>query len=167
MKKILPVLALFFWLFVFKVQGQTTANVSGASGLVGGISHSYSIGEMALVHTSSTTHIIVTQGVLQPINTIMGVAESFINDLELRVYPIPTYDLLNIQSNFQNRGKLSVQLYDISGRQLIHKMWMLQEGAALNQIDLAPYASGNYFLMLQYENNEKPYFQVFKVQKLK
>lgn len=159
-------LGLALLLFSWSSQGQSTLNSTGGSKVISDNIHSYSIGEMTLVHTAENANLVVTHGVLQPFQSEVSISDIQLNPHELRLYPNPTDDILYLEANLPGPGDLNVVLYDISGRELLRKNWHLVTGKEKNSLSLQAFASGNYLLKAQVKQGENTASQSFKIQKI-
>lgn len=143
---------------------QSTINASGGGSTIGGNSFDYSIGEMTIVSTSSTSSLVVTQGLLQPTAQAPDATHDIIiaqNDLT--IYPNPTTAIVNIKPDFKKPGTLKVTLLDANGRVIEYNEWKLESGREENQLDINHLAQGNYFLQINFNNQKNTY----KIQKIK
>lgn len=143
-------------------------NCAGGSKVIGGNTYEWSFAEMLLVNTAVNPNIIVTSGVLQPVDLTVGTEEYPAVSGKVNVYPCPTADLLNIETAFDNSGKLNYQLMDITGKMLIVNQAALSSGSNVNTISLSRYPAGEYLLRILYspESGASKYTETFKVQKL-
>jgi hypothetical protein len=69
--------------------------------------------------------------------------------MNTRFYPNPTTTDLNIEIYSNNKKKISIDLFDFSGRMIMHKIADLREGINQQKLFLAPLASGTYFIELR------------------
>jgi len=121
---------------------QSSINAGGSSNNLDGIKFTYTLGQPfgAKVFVGET---IKSEGVQQPIEVINLVTglENLIN-VNINVYPNPTYDLLNIQvdkSDFQN---FNLKLKDLNGKELKFVPIKSKE----NILDLKLLPSAVYFI---------------------
>lgn len=70
-------------------------------------------------------------------------------------YPNPVRNMLNVKLEIVDPGKWNIRLLDASGRQLLNKSQMLQEGAQNLTFPMANFAKGLYLLVMQNENGEQ------------
>ena len=77
---------------------------------------------------------------------------SSIKDLEL--YPNPTQNLLRLSFTSQSSFPYSYIIYDISGRKVADKKIGLVSGSYTEQVSLAKFSSGAYFLVLKSGKNK-------------
>lgn len=131
----------------------------------------WSFGESMAIETMSSPNIIVTNGVLQP-----GTHDPAIvfNDGawdrdEIKVLPNPTQNMLEIDFFSKHQGKITMNLYDESGRFLSNKQFDYYGTGRIERWDLARYPSGMYFLNIQLEPTGTSVAKKgsFKVQKIK
>lgn len=163
MKKIF--ICLFAMLLAVATQAQSTLNSSGSSAFINGNTFSYSIGEMALVHTATGSNIVVTQGVLQGSGVAVGISYTKLTDQEFKVYPNPTRDILNLEANLSEKADLKLKLYDISGRELLAKDWKVSAAVEQTRLSLQSYIAGNYILHVQYKKDGEVFLQSYMIQK--
>ncbi len=102
---------------------------------------SWSIGE-PIVETYEGSSMNVTQGFHQP--DIHVVSVSNFQDIEISVYPNPTSDLININSEEQ----LNIRVFDAAGREVMSTT----TNNTSNQIDLSDLSRGAYTFV--FESNE-------------
>lgn len=145
--------------------GPSTLNSTGGHNTIGGNTYEYSIGEMSLVNTASSSSIIVTQGILQPSSNTSKIQFASITDSEMKVFPVPTASILNIHPAFSNGGVLHLNLLDAAGKNVVNKKISLSSGKEMQQLDIQAYASGNYLLNISYETPSGTFQKVFKIQK--
>jgi hypothetical protein len=143
-------------------------NCAGGSKVIGGNIYDWSFAEMMLVNTATSSNLIVTSGLLQPVDLNVGTEEFQAATGNVKVYPCPTVDLLNIETSFANSGKLDYQLLDMSGKLLLVNKASLSNGSNINFLSLSAYPAGEYVLRIVFspENGISKFTQTFKVQKL-
>ena len=112
------------------------------------------IGEVFNQYNANSNIIIET--ILDITNATLSTTE-FNGSNQIKVYPNPTNDLVNIQ--FKSDFKGNYVLFDQLGKQILtHPINSLQ-----TQISLEKYASGIYFLVLNSENgNQVQTYQILK-----
>ncbi len=170
MKKILP-----FFLFLFsaginycraQVQQSATVNAAGGSAQLGGNTYEWSVGEMVLVNTVTTSNLVVTQGLLQPILNTTDIKHPELTADQLKVYPNPTRDIVFIQPGLAPNTRLTLLVFDISGRAFFRKTLVLKTGNEVQALDLGTYAAGNYLLDIVADAGGSTSRNTFKIQKL-
>lgn len=151
--------------FPVAAAAQTALNASGNSGSIAGNLYAYSIGEMVLVSTETSSNLIVTQGVLQASSGTMGVAETTFLAENLSLYPNPVENTLYLQPTLPGGGELSVGLFDLRGRQLMQRKIELQSGSERQELNLSTLQEGSYLLKATLQQGERTYEHSFKVLK--
>jgi hypothetical protein len=144
---------------IVNLQAQVTLNVTGNAINTTNGSHSYSIGEMVLVHTAQAGKYIITQGLLQPSNATINSATTSV--LQATVYPIPTSDNVSIKSYLADATSITYTLTDAQGKILLQQNIAQPKQVQLHTINMASYAAGNYYLQLHTGNFKSN----FKIQK--
>lgn len=145
--------------------GPSTLNAAGRSATLGGNTYEWSVGEMVLVNTVSTTGLVVTQGTLQPQIQVTGIKDSKLALEGLSIYPNPANDHLNIDLNVARNLDVTIKLSDVSGRTYYVKTRKSHNGSDLITLDLSPYAGGVYLLQIETLDRAKTYYNTFKVVK--
>lgn len=163
-------LAVAFLLFCgYTARGQSigtrTVNVAGASTTVNNQVHEWSVGEMALINTFSSSTLTVTQGVLQPVDFPTDVPYVRLDE-QLDVYPNPATATVYLKYNLVNRGTLAYVLTDIAGKKLKEHTIEGKVVAGTEAIDLSAYADGSYMLNVVYTGGLQPETVSFKIQKI-
>lgn len=146
--------------------GPATLNGAGGSATVGGNTYEWSVGEMTVVSTATASNIVVTQGVLQPSQNASAITAEKPSASLLKVYPVPTQDVVYIQPSFNKPGRFSYQLTDAAGKMVQEQRVALQTGQELQSVNLGSLPSGNYMLRVQFADTDTPYSNVFKIQKI-
>ena len=147
-------------------------NAAGRSGSSANIFIDWTIGEMPLIATYSGPGLSVTNGFLQAGS---GFLPTSLRDLpsltssEIKIFPNPVSDEMQVQFQLNNAGKIQIILFDISGKKLIDRQWIYSGGSQVHRVNLKKYPQGSYQLFLYYKpaNGTQPKTGVFKVQKLK
>jgi len=143
--------------------GPATLNAAGGSTAVSGNTYEWSVGEMVLVHTVSTSGLVVTQGILQPMLQVTGINDNNIALEGINIYPNPASDRLNIKFNLDRNLDITLKLTDISGREQYLKKIKNHNGSALITMDFKAYAAGAYMLQVITTDKIKTYTNTFKV----
>jgi len=145
-----------------------TVNSTGGTAVVGGDVYDWSFAEMVMISTSTSPNLIVTAGLLQPIDPNVSLPEHTGEGLTLNVFPNPAADMLNLETAFSDPGKLMAQLYDVSGKQVKIVAWDLEPGNNLKFISLDDCAPGMYLLRIYFSsgNSVGQFLRTFKIQKI-
>jgi type IX secretion system substrate protein len=154
---------------------QVTPNVinsAGGSNSTGILFVDWSVGEMPVILTSSGNNLYITNGFLQAgsgfiPNGLLNLP--VLTNLEIKIFPNPVRDELQIQFQLNHAGKIQIILFDISGKKLMDRQWSYIGGSQVRLINLKTYPQGSYQLFLYYKpaNGAQPKAGTFKVQKLK
>jgi hypothetical protein len=139
-----------------QIISQQVTSTTGAYSAVGSYSLSYTVGEMAAVETFTGGSTILTQGFQQPNDIINGLLDierdangSFI------VYPNPASEQLWYGYEFDERGHVDVELYDITGRKLEYTLSEgYDSGKVSHSLNCSAYASGHYILSARFTTGQ-------------
>ena len=106
---------------------------------------SWTVGESA-IKTYETATLILNQGFQQgDIEIETSIIQLQINELEIKVYPNPTYDLISLEIiNQVSIPDLKIQLLDISGKLLLSKVFKINK----TEIEMNKFVSGMYILKI-------------------
>ncbi|MCF8465318.1 MAG: T9SS type A sorting domain-containing protein [Flavobacteriales bacterium] len=140
--KFLALSAGFLFINLIGTQAQESTNATGGNFSGNGGSVSYSIGQVVYETYSAATGS-VAQGVQQAyeISAINGIEISEIV-LQMSAYPNPTTDFLNLLVGNYKSEKLSLELYDVSGRLLFNQTIM----EANTVVDMNRLPTATYYL---------------------
>jgi hypothetical protein len=148
--------------------GPATFNATGGSNIVSGNEFEWSVGEMTLVNTFSSSSIVVTQGVLQPSDIATRVVDNTMLQQQLKVFPNPATSIVNLQYTSATHGTMSYRLLDIAGKVVNTTTIDIAPGANNGQIDVSTLACATYMLDVSLDSGEnKKEHAIFKIQKLK
>lgn len=148
--------------------GPSTYNTTGGSNSAGPNTIEYAIGDVVAGNTYIGSNLVVTQGVLQPVNPQPnGVETPGISAADLFVFPNPSAQTLFLQPRFSKGGTLEYSLLDASGRILTWKTVQLSHGNERQEVSMLPFAVGQYMLRVLWTQQGKTSSNVFKVQKIK
>jgi hypothetical protein len=130
-----------------------TPCASTSQGTVGNTTISYTIGEMVLVESYKKNGLFITSGILQP--SVLGNTQTgqVFLDGEITVFPNPTPNILTIQYNILQAGKMTAQVFDATGKRLITEEFIINSFSN-KRYDLGKYANGMYVLLLQYMGDD-------------
>lgn len=156
-------LIILFGFLPFSVAAQSNLNATGASQTLAIGTYDYSVGEMMVISTQNNSQITVTQGLLQIEDPSLGVSQSVFSKQDLKFYPNPVDNILNIQPDLRGAGELSVQLFDLHGRRLLQKKFSLQTGLEKQQLDLSSLQQASYMLNVQFNHGKQSYKQSYKI----
>ena len=146
----------FFNLFLAtSPQAQTAApyvvNVAGKLVTVGNYHFEWSVGESAAITTMGNSDLLVTNGLLQfnvENQPETNLASFFLSD-EIRVYPNPVRDLLEINILHASKGRYKIELLDEKGVQVKAVQLDYYGMGALEKWNLGGLTAGQYFLNIR------------------
>ena len=163
MIKILLSLLIALWISNVDAQIASPEIVSSAGDTYQGNSMQidWTLGELAITTIQNSSQKI-TQGFHQPNYTITSVNELQQEIGQIRVYPNPTSDRIEMELYFDQIRDVQIQLVDLNGRLI----WVKEEnGSQIEQIEnIENLSNGTYFLYFLID--DKQYSQTFKIQKL-
>ncbi len=92
---------------------------------------------------------------LQPTST----SELELSIAQLKLYPNPAQDVVNIEGKLKFKGDINVVIFDITGKEIIQTTYnKLDENAVLNiPVDVHNIANGMYFIQLNAAGNKVAY----------
>ncbi|MBL7712873.1 MAG: hypothetical protein JNL13_10425 [Chitinophagaceae bacterium] len=141
-------------------------NASGGSQSIGPNTFEWSVGEMTLVSTASAGSVVVTQGLLQPVQAPSAIGNTVMSLEELSVFPVPASSVLNIKPAFKQGGSLDLLLLDATGRTIVHSETVLKSGTEMQQLNISALANGSYMLNVSYKTAGTLSHQSYKIQKI-
>ena len=153
--KLMTTLLLGIAMTSLQAQQSTTSAGGTTSGSNGSVS--FVIGQVFYLNASGSNGS-VTEGVLQPyeVSIITTLEEKKL--LKIKVYPVPTTDGVTLELQDEIAGKLSYNLFDISGKLLKSEQITSNETA----IEMVNFAAGIYLLSVLDENKNAMSFKIIK-----
>jgi hypothetical protein len=143
-------------LWVGLCQAQESVNASGGDATGSGGSAAYSIGQVTYT-TYTGSNGTAAQGVQQAYEIFsVGINETALN-ISISVFPNPTDENLTLKISDYKNERLSYQLYDLQGKQLISGQIL----APQTQININNLPAASYFLSVVNQENKK--VQSFKI----
>jgi len=150
----------------------STINVTGQSATFDNYQFEWSVGESASIITSSNSNLVITSGVLQSTATAQAApntANTFLPG-EIKIYPNPTRDIVEINILHRIAGKNKLELFDSRGRKVMEKQFEYNGTGMVEKWDLSKLAAGQYFLSIQLFDpanggtGKKGAFKIIKIQ---
>jgi hypothetical protein len=157
-------------------------NIGGGSALISpSFMVDWSIGESTIIETfygenAYPNSIVgtkwnVTSGILQPFDKnhiIFDYTKPTWTKEEIRLYPIPTRNMVYIDFRSYTTGKISMQLLALDGRLLGIKEFYNTDATSLQSWNLANLASGVYHLKITLSSGEGKILKqgTFKIEKI-
>ena len=128
-----------------------TVNVSGESAAIGNYRFEWSLGESVAITTMINSNLLVTNGFLQfnvQNQPVANLVNSFLPD-EIRVYPNPVQNILDINILHANRGKHQIELLDANGLKVKEVQLDYTGMGAIEKWNLSGLTAGQYFLNIR------------------
>ena len=130
-----------------------TVNVSGESAAIGNYRFEWSLGESVAITTmsNSNSNLLVTNGFLQfnvQNQPAANLVISFLSD-EIRVYPNPVENILEINIRHANKGKHQIELLDANGLKVKEVQLDYTGMGAIEKWNLSGLTAGQYFLNIR------------------
>ena len=121
----------------------------------------FTLGEVVTETFEISNNYFLTQGFHQPDSSAMTVSvfdlEAF--DGQIKIYPNPSNDLINLDIQFDKEERIQLSLFDLSGKSLKQSFHFLKNGIIELQLDRYP--AGNYFIEITNVSNRKK--QTYKI----
>jgi hypothetical protein len=128
-----------------------TVNVSGESASFDNYRFEWSLGESVAITTMENSNLLVTNGFLQfnvQNQPAANLVKSFLSD-EIRVYPNPVKNILEINILHANRGKHQIELLDANGLKVKEVQLDYTGMGAIEKWNLSGLTAGQYFLNIR------------------
>jgi hypothetical protein len=127
----------------------STINVAGNSFSQGQLIVDWSVGEMALVNTvsSSNNQFIVTNGLLQP-ELISANNNYHFADDEVKVLPNNGVGKIEVHFMTRQMGTLKMRVFDANGKLLMVSQAVSNGIGSVEKLNLSSFATGTYFLKI-------------------
>lgn len=152
--RLTPILSILFFLntnaCLAQLASPGTVNVSGESAAKGNYRFEWSLGESVAITTMSNSNLLVTNGFLQfnvQNQPAANLVKSFLPD-EIRVYPNPVKDILEINIRLANEGPLKIELLDAHGNELMPGLLNYTGMGAIEKWNISLFPAGQYFLYI-------------------
>ncbi len=148
MKRFVLLLIMIFMIASVNCQmKQDVISSAGGYSSSGSMSLSWTLGE-TIVQTFSSGDLILTHGFIQPDTAIKIITE--IEDLDvlvnLKLFPNPSSEILNIQFESFSEGEVILVIVDSQGRLI--KRDVIVPPMTLKQINMQDIPAGTYYLRL-------------------
>jgi hypothetical protein len=135
-------------------------NASGGTSKSRGYTLEWSVGELALINEMDApdSSYILTNGFIQPSDTLTSVPvqqkPAIPNDNQLsfaniRLFPNPTQDILQIQFLQSVAGKISMRLYNESGSIVYQNEITVHGSGLIEKINMKGFTNGVYILYIK------------------
>ena len=131
---------------------------AGGNSTMEGMSVSWTLGE-TVIPTFTKGNLILSQGYQHQL-IITSVKEPLRTVIDIKVFPNPAGDVLNIQLGAPANGETSLKLIDYQGN--ILKMEIIESTVSVKQVNMQGIPAGIYYLRMTYGK----LINVYKVVKL-
>jgi len=165
MKKILTLLGVAA-LVPFLANSQTLSPtvVASSGGYFSNTSGSlsFTVAEMTMVQTFTTTGNILTQGFQQPEQNTVGITEPMIAEGDIVAYPNPTTGAFSLQFIANENAEKVISIYNSMGQVVFQKTYQQVSGLNKVNFDISQFSQGMYMVELNLKNSNgasKPVFR--------
>jgi hypothetical protein len=153
---------LLFCCFIFYnvCNAQQVFSTAGKSVSNSNLKLDYTIGE-PIILTKSNGTTTLTQGFHQPTyQFVTKVSQSLKDIVDIKLFPNPTNEFLQIEISKLNNLKLAFDIIDLNGKYLSSNVKILNEQTQLNIKD---FPSGTYYIQIRNENeNQTTTYSIIK-----
>ena len=120
---------------------------SNSSGML-----SFTVAEMTMVQTFTSSGNILMQGFQQPEDLSVGINEIPVASGDLLIYPNPNNGSFTLSFTNNGNAESSIKIYNLAGQVVLEKQ--VSQSAGLNTInfDISTYSQGMYILQLATTN---------------
>jgi len=160
MKNLLPLLLLICCAATSHGQQniQSTINISGGSYQKGYYQFEWNVGETALVDQMEEYggKFVITNGLLQPyiIYPATISTQPWFEMHEIRIFPNPSTEYIEINLSTKHSGKLVLQLFSASGQIVYNKVFDVYGVDKIERIPVASFSQGIYTLHVELKASE-------------
>lgn len=154
MKNTISSVFVFFFLHFANGQSVTPSvlNIGGGTFNAGYYQFEWSVGEMALANQMNSigNFYVFTNGFIQPyiLNPSGNNTNLVFGNDEIKVFPNPASDYVEINFFTKQRGKLKINLYDASGKNIWSREIMSYGVDLIERIPLAQFGNATYVLKI-------------------
>ena len=135
----------------------TTQNSTGTAGSsLNGYNLTYSVGELAsIAHYSASNNFTLSTGFLQSFTPLVTALNDLVllDGISVSIYPNPTTQYIQIHANFNTIGQAQMQLMDAESKIKYRSEPNIIFNQFNKQLDIGEYASGIYYLRIQFQPN--------------
>ena len=126
-------------------------NSTGGSSENKGYIIEWSVGELSSVNQMKAEDgsYILTNGFVQPMQVSYNNFRTYVSSDNIRIFPNPTIDILEIDFLQHISGKIKIQLSNNAGQVRYTNEIMVHGFGFIEKINMKSFAKGNYTLFLQ------------------
>lgn len=143
---------------IFNLQAQTLSptviSSSGGYYSAGGASLSFTVAEMTMVQTFSSTGNILTQGFQQPEDYGVGITETPVLSGDVLIYPNPSSGNFVLSFNSFENSETTINMYNLVGQVVMTKSVSQVKGLNTVNFDIRDFSQGIYMLELTLANSK-------------
>jgi len=136
--------------FSFSGRAQTLSPcvVSSAGGYYtsASASLSFTVAEMTMVQTFTSTGNILTQGFQQPEDLSVGIPQSEISLNDYLIYPNPTSGTFTLEFNSASENPVTIKLFNLVGQEILTNNFSASSGINKISLDISNLSQGIYML---------------------
>lgn len=100
----------------------------------------------------NANYVVNANDLISAIDSALAVGQTMstkqLNENDLKVYPNPAFDLLNLEINDFDLNKLSISITDITGRKICLRSDFIKSEDGTVSLDISNFDSGIYFLQI-------------------
>jgi hypothetical protein len=148
------ILVLVFFIILNNSNAQSISPATFNNGGGFGTGSEWNIGESVSIGSFSTSTILLTTGVLQPLTNVVTSVNEYgpkVFGSQVIIGPNPTTNYLDFKANFSQLGSLNFQLLDSKSKVLLNKEQGSIFSAYQTRIQLESYASGIYYIIVYFK----------------
>ena len=164
----MKVIQIFFIIMIMSITfgyGQTeipeVINVTGGNDVANGYSVQWSVGELAIVNqmASPDSSNIITNGFIQPYSGKKTTLPIF-SLSNIKVFPNPTHDILEINFYQINSGEISIQLSNQLGEIVYSHETIVKGLGMVEKINMQGFNKGIYILYIRKLNPDSGEYNI-------
>jgi len=140
-----------------------TVNSSGGTAINSNMLHEWSIAEMALITTLTAPEVVLTQGLLQPVQTTLSISNPSGPKSKLSVYPNPAEETINFSITNIEGAMVDYKLMSITGQTILQGESIGQSDTLNQSINISRLSSGTYLLRVFITRGNHHHTQTIKV----
>jgi len=156
MKNKLPILIIALGMAGFSLHSQTLSptviSSSGGYFTSASASLSFTVAEMTMVQTFTSTGNILTQGFQQPEDFTVSISETPTVSGDVSIYPNPTNGAFTLSYVCNDNSETTIKLYNLVGQLVLSKPVAQVTGLNTVKFDIANFNQGIYMLELTVVN---------------
>lgn len=139
---------------IVRSQSLSPTVISSAGGFYtsGSAMLSFTVAEMTMVETFTSTNNMLTQGFQQPEDLSVDIPETPVYSGDVMIYPNPTSGQFMLTYTSNSNTDNTIRLYDLLGQVVLSKSVSQQTGSNTVIFDIGAFSQGIYMLELTTEN---------------